>query len=143
MPTRQSQLTEPLGGLAVRTTAMPADTNYSGDIFGGWIMSQMDIAGGISATEITKERIVTVAVECMRFWNPVKIGDVLCVHTQLKRIETSSISFLVNAWAVNRFREKERLLVTEALFTYVVIDKNNRPGEINPAYKKEALLNLK
>ncbi|MCP4180790.1 MAG: acyl-CoA thioesterase [bacterium] len=137
------QLTEPLGELAVRTTAMPADTNYSGDIFGGWIMSQMDIAGGVSATEITKERIVTIAVDCMRFWHPVNVGDVLCVYSKLNKIGTTSIAFLINAWAVNRFTKKERFLVTEALFTYVVVDKDNRPIPINPVYKKEALSKLK
>ena len=139
----KQQLTEPLGELAIRTTAMPADTNSNGDVFGGWIMSQMEIAGGVSATEITKERIVTVAVDCMRFWNSVNVGDVLCVYSKLHRIGTTSIAFLINAWAVDRLSDKKRHLVTEAVFTYVVIDKNSRPVSINSVYKEEALARLK
>ena len=75
--------TEPQGTLTVRTLAMPADTNPAGDIFGGWVMSQMDIAGAIAAVELAQGRVVTVAVEAMTFISPVKVGDILCVYTTI------------------------------------------------------------
>ena len=84
--------TEPKGSLTIRTLAMPADTNPAGDIFGGWVLSQMDIAGSIAAVERVKGRTVTVAVEAMTFIAPVKVGDVLCVYTSIDRVGTTSIT---------------------------------------------------
>jgi len=91
MPSRNSAA-EPHGALTVRTLAMPADTNPSGDIFGGWVMSHMDIAGGIAAYERAMGRVVTVAVEAMTFIMPVKVGDVLCVYTAIEAIGTTSVT---------------------------------------------------
>jgi acyl-CoA thioesterase YciA len=82
----------PKGDLIIRTQAMPADTNQNGDIFGGWIMSQMDLAGGMLATEIARGRIATVAVEAMTFHQPVKVGDAVCVHGECTRIGNTSIT---------------------------------------------------
>jgi len=130
------KLLEPKGKLTIRTTTMPADTNYRGDIFGGWIMSQMDLAGGIAAVEITKSRLTTVAVNSMRFWNPVHVGDIVCIYAELTRIGNTSISFLLNVWAVDRFDEEKRHLVTEAEFIYVSIDENSKPIHIR---KKQIL----
>jgi len=127
---KQNVLTDPKGKLTLRTLTMPADTNENGDIFGGWLMSQMDIAGAIAGVEITKSKLTTVAVNSMRFWNPVYVGDIVCVYTQLQKIGRTSISLLINAWAINRFSNKKRHLVTEAVFTYVSIDKNGKPTPI-------------
>ena len=113
--------TEPDGKLTIRTLAMPADTNPAGDIFGGWVMSQMDIAGAIAAVERAEGRVATVAVEAMTFIAPVKVGDVLCVYTEIKRVGTTSISVSVEAWA-RRERINARVKVTEGTFVYVALD---------------------
>jgi acyl-CoA thioesterase YciA len=114
---------EPRGSLTIRTLAMPADTNPAGDIFGGWVMSQMDIAGAIAAVERVRGRVVTVAVEGMTFIAPVKVGDVLCVYTQVERVGTTSITIGLEAW-VRRNRLDDRQKVTEARFVYVSLDEN-------------------
>ncbi|HUV32968.1 MAG TPA: acyl-CoA thioesterase [Devosiaceae bacterium] len=124
MPSRNSAA-EPHGALTVRTLAMPADTNPSGDIFGGWVMSQMDIAGGIAAYERAMGRVVTVAVEAMTFIVPVKVGDVLCVYTAIEAIGTTSVTVDVEAW-VRRQRISERIKVTEGRFVYVALDGNGK-----------------
>jgi acyl-CoA thioesterase YciA len=112
--------TEPQGALTIRTLAMPADTNPAGDIFGGWVMSQMDIAGAISAVERVKGRVVTVAVEAMSFIAPVKVGDVLCVYCEVDRIGRTSITIKVEAW-VRRNRIADRVQVTHGRFVYVAL----------------------
>jgi acyl-CoA thioesterase YciA len=114
--------TEPRGSLTIRTLAMPADTNPAGDIFGGWVMSQMDIAGAIAAVERARGRVVTVAVEGMTFIAPVKVGDVLCVYTDVERVGTTSITIGLEAW-VRRNRLDDRQKVTEARFVYVSLDE--------------------
>ena len=111
---------EPQGALTIRTLAMPADTNPAGDIFGGWVMSQMDIAGAICAVERVKGRVVTVAVEAMNFIAPVKVGDVLCVYCEVDRIGTTSITVKVEAW-VRRNRIADRVQVTHGHFVYVAL----------------------
>ena len=116
----------PSGDLTVRTIAMPADTNANGDIFGGWVMSQMDQAGGIAAVERSQGRAVTVAVDAMTFIRPVRVGDVLCVYTRIARVGRSSMKIEVQAWA-RRFRTQLREQVTEATFTFVAIDDEGRP----------------
>ena len=124
-----SDQNEPRGDLTIRTVAMPADTNPSGDIFGGWVLSQMDIAGGIAAAEKSKSRVVTVAVEAMTFIAPVKIGDVLCVYTTIERVGTTSISIVMEAWA-RRNRLEQREKVTEGKFVYVALDEKGHPKPI-------------
>jgi len=120
---------EPMGELTVRTIAMPADTNANGDIFGGWVMSQMDQAGGIAGVDRAQGRVVTVAVDAMTFIRPVRVGDVLCVYTRIGRIGRSSMKIEVEAWA-RRFRTQVREKVTEASFTFVSIDDEGRPRPI-------------
>ncbi|MET0258652.1 MAG: acyl-CoA thioesterase [Methylobacterium sp.] len=120
---------EPMGELTVRTVAMPADTNANGDIFGGWVMSQMDQAGGIAGVDRAQGRVVTVAVDAMTFIRPVRVGDVLCVYTRIGRIGRSSMKIEVEAWA-RRFRTQVREKVTEASFTFVSIDDEGRPRPI-------------
>ena len=119
--------------MVIRTIAMPKDTNPLGDIFGGWLLSQMDLGGLIAATEISKGRITTVAINAMRFWNPVHVGDTICVHAHLIRIGKTSITFLINAWAVEQFAKTAKHLVTEAEFTYVSIDKQGKSIPIKNA----------
>jgi acyl-CoA thioesterase YciA len=121
--------TEPKGDLTIRTLAMPADTNPAGDIFGGWVMSQMDIAGSIAAHERTRGRTVTVAVEAMTFISPVKVGDVLCVYTTVERVGTTSITVAMEAWA-RRNRVADRVKVTEARFVYVALDDHGMKRKI-------------
>ena len=122
---------QPRGELTVRLMAMPADTNANGDIFGGWVLSQMDQAGGIAAAERAQGRVVTIAVEAMTFIRPVKIGDVLCVYTAVDHIGRSSIKIHIEAWA-RRFRIHLREKVTDATFTFVAIDENGRPRPVPP-----------
>jgi acyl-CoA thioesterase YciA len=117
--------TEPGGILTVRTLAMPGDTNPAGDIFGGWVMSQMDIAGSITAVETAQGRVATVAVEGMTFISPVKVGDVLCVYTTVERIGTTSITIGVEAW-VRRRERPDRTKVTDGRFVYVALGDDGR-----------------
>lgn len=110
----------------MRTLAMPADTNPHGDIFGGWIMAQMDIAGGIMAKEIAESRVVTVAVETIKFLKPVRVGDVVCCYGKILKIGTTSITINLEIWvkparALAKDLSK-RYKVTQAAFTYVAVD---------------------
>lgn len=120
---------EPRGALSIRTLCMPADTNQNGDIFGGWLLGQMDIAGGIFAQTVAKGRTATVAVDAMTFKKPVHVGDVVCAYADLIRIGRTSIGVHVEAWAIRR-NETKRQLVTEGNFTYVAIDENGRPRRV-------------
>ena len=121
--------TEPHGALTIRTLAMPADTNPAGDIFGGCVMSQMDIAGAIAAVERAKGRVVTVAVEAMTFIAPVKVGDILCVYTSVDRVGTTSVTIGVEAWA-RRNRLDDRVKVTEGKFVYVSLGEDGKKRRI-------------
>lgn len=117
---------KPEGELTTRTLAMPSDANPSGDIFGGWVLSQMDIAGGIAAGQRAKGRVATVAVNAMSFIRPVNVGDILCVYAQIERTGRTSISVRLEAWAL-RGRIGERVKVTEGVFTFVSIGDDGRP----------------
>jgi acyl-CoA thioesterase YciA len=119
----------PRGNLTIRTLAMPADSNPSGDIFGGWVLSQMDIAAGICSGERARCRTVTVALDSMSFIQPVKIGDVLCVYTELIGVGNTSIDIHVEAWA-QRGRIGNEKRVTEAKFKFVALDDNGRPTPV-------------
>jgi acyl-CoA thioesterase YciA len=119
----------PRGDLAIRTLAMPADTNPAGDIFGGWIMSVMDVAGGISAAQAARGRTVTVAVTNMAFLKPVKVGDVVCCYTQVIRRGRTSITMGVEVWVLRQI-DADRMKVTSAEFTYVALDEAGRPRPI-------------
>ena len=117
------------GNLTIRTLAMPADSNPSGDIFGGWVLSQMDIAAGICVAERARCRTVTVALDGMSFIQPVKIGDVLCVYTELIKVGNTSIDIHVEAWA-HRDRRGDEIKVTEAKFKFVALDDEGRPTPV-------------
>jgi acyl-CoA thioesterase YciA len=126
--TAQSGFREP----AIRITAMPADANPAGDIFGGWLMAQMDMAAGIAAARRSKGRCATVAVEAMTFLQPVRIGDELTVYADLVKTGRTSITIEVEAWRRPR-TDEERTQVTHARFVFVAIDANGRPRPIPPA----------
>ena len=117
------------GRLTAQLIAMPRDTNANGDIFGGWVVSQMDIAGGITARDAAKGRAVTVAIEAMSFIRPVKVGDLLCVYASLERIGRTSMTIHVEAW-VQRFLTLREEKVTNATFTFVAIDDSGRPRPV-------------
>ena len=123
---------DPKGKLAIRTLAMPADTNPSGDIFGGWLLSQMDIAGGITAEWRARGRVVTVAVQGMEFHRPVWVGDVLCVYADVQKVGRTSITLLIEAYVLRRRDQTHRVKVTEGIFTFVAIDENGNPRPVPP-----------
>ncbi len=112
---------------SLRTVAMPADANPSGDIFGGWIMAQMDMAGAIFASYIVRGRLVTVAVESMTFHLPVFIGDQVSCYCELERTGKTSVSVHIETWVRRKQAEQEHRRVTEATFTYVRVDDNRKP----------------
>jgi acyl-CoA thioesterase YciA len=123
------QQREPRGELSIRTLAMPADANPNGDIFGGWVLAQMDIAGGIAAGRRARGRVATVAVDAMTFHLPVYVGDVLCVYADLERIGRTSMTLWLEAWA-QRGRVGDRVRVTEGRFTFVAIDDAGEPRPV-------------
>lgn len=119
----------PRGALTVRIGAMPADTNANGDIFGGWVLSRMDQAGGIAGVERARGRVVTIAIEAMTFIRPVWVGDVLEVYTEVTSVGRTSMKIHIEAWA-RRFRTEIHEKVTDANFTFVAIDDNGKPRPI-------------
>jgi acyl-CoA thioesterase YciA len=110
---------------AVRTLAMPADTNPSGDVFGGWLLAQMDIAAGTVAYQRAQGRVATVAVDAMTFHQPVFVGDIVSCYAEVIRVGRTSITMQVEVWA-RRGRTGEEVKVTEGRFTCVAIDEQRR-----------------
>jgi acyl-CoA thioesterase YciA len=119
----------PKGELTLRTLAMPRDVNTNGDIFGGWVLSQMDIAAGIVAAARAKGRVATVAIDAMEFIRPVKVGDVLCIYVDILRIGRTSMGLQIEAWVLRRGQEG-REKVTKGVFTFVAIDDDGRPRPV-------------
>ncbi|MGL5336433.1 MAG: acyl-CoA thioester hydrolase YciA [Enterovibrio sp.] len=128
----QEQTEQPEGDLLLRTLAMPAFTNPNGDIFGGWIMSQMDIAGGILAKELAQGRVCTVAVDSITFHKPVKVGDVVCCYGRCVKIGRSSMQLTLEIWIkpVLRENQADRYRASSGTFTYVAIDEHARPRPV-------------
>ena len=129
---------QPRGLLALRAVAMPKDTNASGDIFGGWILAQMDIAGGMLAKEVARGRTVTVSVDKMVFQVPLHVGDTIAIYAELFKVGNSSMDIRLEVWA-KPFPGKyvaQTHLVTEGIFRYVAINDQGRPRRIpdNPAF---------
>ncbi len=124
----------PLGEHALRAIAMPADANPSGDIFGGWLLAQMDLAGGTMAAERAQGRVATVAVEVMVFHKPVHIGDRVSCYTQITRVGRTSITVMVEAWR-QPHHGGPQTKVTQGVFTYVAIDGNRRPRLVPTSLK--------
>lgn len=122
---------EPRGDLTIRTVAAPADTNSSGDIFGGWVLSQMDSAAGIAAAQRTQSRVATVGIEAMSFLKPVKVGDILCVYTRIIRVGRTSLAIGLEAWVL-RHRSTKRVKVTDGVFTFVALGDDGAPKPVPP-----------
>ncbi len=118
--------------LTLRTLAMPADANPAGDIFGGWVMSQMDLAASVRADERARGRTATVAVREIVFRKPVKIGDTLCVYTCIEKVGRTSITLRIEAWA-RRHYDHTREMVTEASFVMVALDEAGKPRPVDEA----------
>jgi acyl-CoA thioesterase YciA len=120
------------GEPVIRTTPMPSDVNNNGDIFGGWVMSQMDIAGGIVASRRAQGRVATVAVTAMRFHQPIQVGDVVTIYAEVAKVGRTSIA--VNMETVVRRRlDPGEIKVTEGTYTYVAIDDVGRPRPVDTA----------
>jgi acyl-CoA thioesterase YciA len=115
-------VTEPI----IRVSAMPADANAYGDIFGGWLMAQMDSGAGLIAARYSQGRAVTVAMDGMQFHAPVKVGDEVSIFGELLKVGRTSMTIAIEAWRRDRHAE-ERIKVTEAIFTFVAIDEAGRP----------------
>ncbi|MCA1494506.1 acyl-CoA thioesterase [Sinorhizobium alkalisoli] len=120
---------KPNGELTLRTLAMPGDANAAGDIFGGWVMAQMDLSCGIRAAERARGRVVTAAVKEMAFALPVKIGDTLCIYTDIVTVGRTSMTLKVEAWA-QRYLSHVMEKVTDALFVMVALDANGKPTPV-------------
>ena len=119
----------PKGEIVIRTMAMPADTNSNGDVFGGWLMSQMDMGGAVLARNTAHSRVTTVAVDGMAFHHPVMVGDIVTCYASLVRIGRTSMKIDVEVW-VNRKTDGEALKVTEGVFTYVAMSEDGRPQPV-------------
>tara|TARA_R110000868_G_scaffold110286_1_gene298970 strand:+ start:8123 stop:8515 length:393 start_codon:yes stop_codon:yes gene_type:complete len=124
---------QPIGELAIRVLAMPENTNPAGDIFGGWVLSQMDIAGGLFTKKISKGRTVTVAVDSMTFNKPVLVGDTLCCYVSLLKTGKTSLSVKIESWVSRQYSEG-REKVTEGVFTYVAVSSDRKPRLIGDQY---------
>lgn len=117
---------------AIRARAMPADTNPAGDIFGGWLMSHMDLAGEIAARRRAGKRVATVAVDAMEFHRPVRVGDVVSFYAQIERVGNTSVSVRIDAVAM-REATGESVRVTEGVFVYVALDRDGKPTPVDGA----------
>ncbi|APG84764.1 acyl-CoA thioesterase [Sinorhizobium americanum] len=120
---------KPNGELTLRTLAMPGDANAAGDIFGGWVMAQMDLSCGIRAAERARGRVVTAAVKEMAFALPVKIGDTLCIYTDIVSVGRTSMTLKVEAWA-QRYLSHVMEKVTDAIFVMVALDGSGKPTPV-------------
>ncbi|MDK1373167.1 MULTISPECIES: acyl-CoA thioesterase [unclassified Sinorhizobium] len=124
-----TEATKPNGELTLRTLAMPGDANAAGDIFGGWVMAQMDLSCGIRAAERARGRVVTAAVKEMAFALPVKIGDTLCIYTDIVKVGRTSMTLKVEAWA-QRYLSHVMDKVTDAIFVMVALDSTGKPTPV-------------
>lgn len=117
------------GDLVIRTVAMAAYTNFNGDIFGGWVMSQMDMGAGIIAYRTSKKRVTTVAVDKIVFLNPVKVGDIVSCYAKVVKIGNTSMQIKIEVWVLRKLTTEE-IKVTEGVFTFVAIDDRGRPTPV-------------
>ena len=122
---------QPKGELAIKVMAMPKDTNPAGDVFGGWLLSQMDLAGGVFCRKIAKGRVVTVTIDSTTFNEPVFIGDTLCCYVSLVKIGKTSITVHIEAFVSRDFESEYVIKVTSGDFKYVKLNGNRKPTLIN------------
>ena len=120
---------EPKGKLSLRTVAMPADTNANGDIFGGWLVSHMDMAAGIEARYTANSRAVTVAIDTLTFIKPVSVGDTVSCYTELLKVGRTSMQFKIEVWTIS-FQNEAHIKVAEGIFTFVAIDEKSKPQPV-------------
>lgn len=121
----------PKGEITIQTLAMPADTNANGDIFGGWLVSQMDLAAGVLAKKIAHGRVATVAIHSMTFLKPVHVGDVISCYADVVKFGNTSLTIEVEVWAESAISvESGRFRVTEGTFIFVAIDENGKPRQV-------------
>ena len=120
---------QPTGELSIKTIAMPENTNANGDIFGGWLISQMDLAACIIAKQKAKGRVATIAIDRMVFHHPVQVGDVLCCYCDIIKIGDSSMKINVEAWIIDHIKN-ELNQVTQGIFTFVAINEHGRPRSV-------------
>ena len=129
---------QPSGIPVLRAVPMPRDTNPMGDVFGGWILSQMDIAGGLMASEVAQGRTATLSVDKVVFKRPVRVGQAIAVWGELHHVGDSSLDIKLEVWAKQLIvaHEAERHLVTESVFRYIAVDDLGRPRRVpdNPQY---------
>lgn len=123
-------MTEPAGKVTIQTIAMPADTNANGDIFGGWLVSQMDLASGVLAKQISNGRVATVAINSMVFHKPVHVGDLVSCHAHLEKVGRTSMTINIEVWT-NSHWDDEKQKVTEGSFVFVAIDDDGQPRPVN------------
>ena len=130
----------PVGNLLLRTMALPKDTNPAGGLFGGWIMSQLDIAGAILAREVAQGRVVTVAVEAMSFLKPVSVGDVVCIYGYCSHVGHTSLKVHLEMWVKKTYAYSisERDMVTEGCYIYVAVDEDGKPRPLPPTAQEVA-----
>lgn len=121
---------EARGELAIQTLAMPANTNANGDIFGGWLVSQMDLAGAVVGKIRSNSRVVTVAIDSMIFHLPVSVGDLICCYTDIIKVGRTSMTINIEAWRIS-MKDHTKEKVTEGVFTYVAIDDRGKPRAVD------------
>ena len=129
---------KPEGTLSLQTIAMPADTNWSGDVFGGWIVSQMDLAGAIHAERFSKGRCATISINQMTFLVPVKVGDVISCYTKILKVGNTSIQMQIEVWD-SHDDSREAVRVTEGVFTFVAVDVKGSKRQIPEEAKQKFL----
>ena len=120
----------PIGDLSLKVIAMPADTNWNGDVFGGWLVSQMDLAGAVHAHQISKGRVATISINNMIFLVKVKVGQVLGCYTQVVKIGNTSMQIMIEVWETNDMSNP--VMVTQGVFTYVAIDEHGQKRQLPP-----------
>lgn len=128
-PSAPAAATPPAEEPVIRTLAMPGDANPNGDIFGGWIVSQMDMGGGILARNTARSRVTTVAIDSMAFLHPVRVGDIVSCYARVLSIGRTSMKIDIEVW-VRTYRDHADHRVTEGVFTYVAIDRDGRPQPV-------------
>lgn len=121
----------PKGELVIQTLAMPADTNANGDVFGGWVLSQMDLGAGICAKRLAHSKTATVAIDSMSFCSPIFVGDIVSCYAQLLKTGRTSMKILVETWAT-REPNRQAIKVTEGVFTMVAINDQGKPHPVDP-----------
>jgi acyl-CoA thioesterase YciA len=130
MAASEAQPSQPQGTISLRLMPAPADTNHLGNIFGGWVMSQMDIAGALHVTNLTNQRVVTVAVESMKFHKPVQVGDEVTCYTHTGHVGRTSMAVVVETWVRKQYAKGPLQHVTSGTFIYVAIDAAGKPTPI-------------